>query len=139
MRILDTNVVSEIGRRNPDLKVIKFLTAQDRHTTFITSITVFELCYGCAALPQGKRRTGLEAANSRMFDEQFEGRILSFGTGAARLCGSILAGSMARGDNLALADVQIASIALEQGCTLVTRDTSHFNHPGLKVINPWTN
>ena len=138
MRILDTNVVSEIGRRNPDRKVIEFLTAQERHTTFITSITVFELCYGCAALPQGKRRTGLEAANSRVFDEQFEGRILGFGTEAARLCGTMLAGSLAKGNNLNLADVQIASIAMEHGYALVTRDTSHFNHPGLKVINPWT-
>ncbi|PNW38158.1 UNVERIFIED_CONTAM: hypothetical protein BEN50_15800 [Euhalothece sp. KZN 001] len=60
MIILDTNVVSELMKINPSIKVIKWVASYSPQNLFTTTITQAEILYGLAILPLGKRRNDLE-------------------------------------------------------------------------------
>ena len=61
MIILDTNVVSEPMQPQPDTQVLRWLSAQNASSLFLTAITEAELRTGVALLPEGKRRDALGA------------------------------------------------------------------------------
>ena len=60
MIVLDTNVLSELMRRVPDLVVLTWLDRQPPLSVWITTITLFECQFGLALLPAGRRRLALE-------------------------------------------------------------------------------
>ena len=55
MILLDTNVVSEPLRADGDKAVLRWLDDQDIETLYLSAISLAELRYGVAALPDGKR------------------------------------------------------------------------------------
>lgn len=59
MIILDTNVVSEMMKPQPDSVVRDWLDAQPDETLWLTSVTVSEITCGIELLPNGERKTGL--------------------------------------------------------------------------------
>ena len=87
MIILDTNVLSELMKAAPDERVLHWTAAQSATSLYITSITQAEILHGILLLPAGKRRSAFEAAARTMFQKEFDGRILPFGSNAAQtLC-----------------------------------------------------
>jgi toxin FitB len=56
MILIDTNVISELWRVEPDARVLAWIDAQAVETLYLSSITVAELRFGLAAMPEGKRR-----------------------------------------------------------------------------------
>lgn len=59
MIILDTNVVSELMRADPAPQVATWIRGRDRHELRTTSITLAEVGYGIARLPDGRRKQAL--------------------------------------------------------------------------------
>lgn len=57
MIIVDTNVISELWKPEPDQRVLAWVDAQSIETLYLSVVTVAELRYGLAAMPAGKRRT----------------------------------------------------------------------------------
>ncbi|MCL4696581.1 MAG: PIN domain-containing protein, partial [Burkholderiaceae bacterium] len=57
MIVLDTNVVSEAMRPQPDVTVLAWLNAQAAETLYLSSVTLAELLFGITSLPSGKRKT----------------------------------------------------------------------------------
>ena len=55
MIILDTNVISEIIKKQPDEHVANWLRNQDTSNLATTAITVAELLAGICRMPEGKR------------------------------------------------------------------------------------
>ncbi len=103
-----------------------------------TSVTQAEILYGIAALPAGRRRTGLVAAAGAIFAEDFAGRrVLPFDGTAAKRYVKLRAARRRAGMPMEGFDAQIAAIALTSGAILATRDTGGFADCGLTVINPW--
>ncbi len=84
MIVLDTNVISELMRPKPHPAVLGWVAARPRATLYTTGINQAEILFGIAALPEGKRRAALAAAAEAVFAEDLAGRILSFGSTAAR-------------------------------------------------------
>ena len=66
MIILDTNVVSEPMRPEPDPRVLAWLAGQDAGALFVTAVTEAELRTGLAIMPEGRRREALGAALEAM-------------------------------------------------------------------------
>ena len=62
MIVLDTNVVSELMLPRPNAAVTEWIACQPPQTLFTTSITMAEVFYGIALLPDGRRKAGLAAA-----------------------------------------------------------------------------
>ena len=59
MIILDTNLISELVRKAPDLGVVSWLDSLDASDIALTAVTAAELLYGVARLPDGRRRREL--------------------------------------------------------------------------------
>ena len=71
--LLDTNVISEIVRGAPHPGVVTFLA--EHEDLWLSSIVVHELEYGVRRVPQGQRRTHLQASLLRLTTE-YDDRIL---------------------------------------------------------------
>lgn len=134
MIIIDTDVVSEMMRDQPDQKVLAWSqTAGRLHTT---AITVAEIDYGIARLPDGRRKDRLAATAASVFAD-FDDVILAFDAHAARQYAKIIADRERAGHPIATADAQIAAICVARQATLATRDTADFDGTGISLINPW--
>jgi predicted nucleic acid-binding protein len=136
--ILDTNVVSEIGKHEPSARVVEWLYRQPGPDLYITSITEAEIRYGISILPASKRRTFLQNFADHVIDGNFGSKNLPFDSEAARMYARIASRQKLAGMAVSFPDAQIAAIAAIHGCTIATRNTHHFLHTGVNVVNPWT-
>jgi predicted nucleic acid-binding protein len=138
MIVLDTNVLSEILRPNPEPRVTEWLSDQPRSSVFTTTITRGEILYGIRVLPAGKRRDGLWDAAMKIFDIDLAGQVLSFDSLAADEFAEISSTRRAAGRPIAQFDAQIAGITRSRGAQLATRNVRDFDVCGFDVINPWS-
>jgi predicted nucleic acid-binding protein len=137
MILLDTNVVSEPLKTTADTNVLAWLDAQAIETLYLSSISLAELRFGIAALPEGKRRESLLSSLEQRVLPLFAGRILPFDASASQAYADLRARARAAGQAIAPADGYIAAIAATHGFAIATRDTSPFEAAGVSVINPW--
>ena len=82
--LLDTNVVSELLRPSPDPTVERWIAKRPAAELHFFAVGEAELRYGAAILPVDRRRDALALAIEAILREDFEGRILPFGSDAAR-------------------------------------------------------
>jgi predicted nucleic acid-binding protein len=68
MIIIDTNVISELWKADPNPNVLAWVDNQMIETLYLSAITVAELRFGLAAMPAGKRR--------KIFQERLENEVL---------------------------------------------------------------
>ena len=137
MILLDTNVISEPLRATPDPAVIAWLDAQAPETLFLSTVTLAELHYGIAVLPDGAKKRSLQQAFVTRILPLFAGRILSLDEAAAAAYGELRANARRQGLAIATADGYLAAIALSQQMVVATRDTAPFAAAGVRVENPW--
>ncbi|MCL5779213.1 type II toxin-antitoxin system VapC family toxin [Limibaculum sp. FT325] len=137
MVILDTNVVSELLRPEPESRVEGWLAAQDGAEIYLTAISEAELRYGVAIMVNGKRRDALAVTIDRILRDDFAGRILPFDSPAAESYAAIAADRRAAGRPIAQADCLIAAVARASGAAVATRNTADFEGCGIELINPW--
>jgi toxin FitB len=134
--LLDTNVVSEPLKPRPSLKVMHWLDDQSAETLFIAAISRAELRFGVLKLADGKRRNVLATQVDRVLD-LFKDRTLSFDAAAADALAIIAAKCERMGKRAVAPDAYIAACAAARGFAVATRNVSHFEHTGVRVINPW--
>jgi predicted nucleic acid-binding protein len=136
--LLDTNVLSELMRPQPDPAVLAWFAAHAGTEFCVSAITQAEILLGIALLPAGKRREALSAAAAAMFAEDFAGRCLPFDAAGAVFSADIVAAGRAAGQPVTTEDAQIAAIALVHGSPLATRNIRDFSGiAGLMLLNPW--
>ncbi|MFZ4967335.1 MULTISPECIES: type II toxin-antitoxin system VapC family toxin [Pseudomonas] len=137
MILLDTNVLSEFMRLQPDARVLAWVDAQPAIDLVISSISVAEVLHGIARLAAGKRKQRLQAQAMAMFEEDFAGRILPFDALAAVVYAELVAEREAGGRPPSVADAQIIAIAKAHGASIATRNVRDFEQSGVLIINPW--
>jgi toxin FitB len=137
MIILDTNMLSELMRPRPAAQVFAWFSRQAATELFTTAITEGEILLGIELLAKGKRREAFLAAAEVMFAQDLGGRIVGFGSEAARAFAKIVAYRRALGRPINHADAQIAAIVQVRGAKLATRNVSDFNDCGVELVNPW--
>ena len=137
MILLDTNVISEAIKPEPNAHVRQWLDAQAAETLFLSSITIAELMFGIGALPDGKRKTNLAAAIEGVLS-LFDKRIMPFDLNAARCYADLAVKARAAGKGFPTPDGYIAAIASARQFAVASRDTGAFLAAGIAVINPWT-
>ena len=129
MYLLDTNVLSELMRKRPDPAVVGRIrrTAADQLHTSVVNVT--ELRYGASLRKDHEEfwRHIVEMILARV-------QVLRLDERSAVIAGDIQARLKAEGRPIGLADVLIGSIALANGCKVVTRNRPHFDRiTGLEV------
>jgi predicted nucleic acid-binding protein len=137
MIVLDTNVISELWKAEPDPNVLAWIDAQMVETLYLSTITIAELRFGLATMPEGKRRTIYQDRLEREVLPAFSGRVLPFDLDASQAYAKLMAQAKEAGKVIGKADGYIAATAAARGMTVATRDTSPFEAAGLNVINPW--
>ncbi|MBN3787179.1 type II toxin-antitoxin system VapC family toxin [Burkholderia sp. Ac-20353] len=137
MILVDTNVISEPLRREPSVAVMDWLDAQNVETLFLAAISLAELRFGVAALPEGRRREWLHQSIEQRVVPVFRGRILPFDEAATKAYANLRARARAAGSAIAPADGYIAATADANGLIVATRDIAPFEAAGLRVIDPW--
>jgi toxin FitB len=135
--LLDTNVLSELMKAAPANSVVRWFSTQPATSLYTTSITQAEVLHGILLLPPGRRRSAFEAAADAMFEEEFAGRILPFGSDAAHPYARIAAERRRAGRPISHFDAQIAAIAHCAGAAVASRNVADFDGCGIEVINPW--
>lgn len=137
MFLLDTNVLSAIMSAHPPAEVAAWISAQRPDRLFTAAICQAEILSGLAIMPEGRRRSALEAAARAMFRDDFRSRILPFDETPAESYAEIFAARRKAGRPTATVDLMIAAIARVHRATVVTRNTADFDGCNLTVINPW--
>lgn len=135
--LLDTNCISEAVRVTPEPRVLAWIEAADESLLYLSVLTFGEIRKGLAALPQGKRRTKLEAWLEVEFRARFSGRILSIDAEIADRWGLLAAGARGQGKALSVIDGLLAATALHHNLTIVSRNISDFSNLPVAVVNPW--
>ena len=137
MIILDTNVLSELMKPNPDSAVMAWVAARPATEFFTTAVTEAEIFLGIELLNKGRRRNALLMAAEKLFAVELAGRVFSFDSEAARTFSRIAAHRRRLGRPISQADAQIAAIAQVHRARLATRNAGDFADCGLDVVNPW--
>lgn len=131
--LLDTNVLSEAVKAAPDENVMAMI--EHHQDQLATAAPVWhELRYGCMRLPASRKRELLETYLEAVVLGNLD--ILPYDERAAGWHAAQRALLTASGAMPSFVDGQIAAIAYVNGMTLVTRNTSDFEHfNGLDVLN----
>lgn len=138
MYVLDTNVVSELMRDEPDPSVTAWMATRDTEEIFLTAINKAELHVGISLMPLVRRRRTLENALTKFLDRGFKDRILPFDGDTVVDYAEILAERRNAGRPISEADCQIAAICRSRNATLVTRNKRDFDCMDLNIVNPWS-
>lgn len=135
--LLDTNVLSELMRLQPEPRVLAWADGLSPEEAAITAMNEAEILHGLARLPDGKRKRALQQSWDALVVELFAERVWSFTSEAAHWYGEVLCHRERTARPMATADAVIAAIALAHGVPLATRDVADFAGIGLELINPW--
>ena len=137
MIVLDTNVVSELMRPQPEPRVLAWLQTQPLQDLATTTITIAEIGVGLARLPESRRRFNLETKFHTFVARGLGPRVFGFDAAAASVYGELVATRERGGRPLNGFDGLIAAIARARDATVATRNVSDFEGCGVAVANPW--
>lgn len=135
--LLDTCLISELVKKEPNPAVVAWLDAQDEQTLFLSVLTLGELQKGINKLPDGSKKEMLQAWVSHDLVERFSGRILSVDQETALYWGRLQGGAESKGEKLPVMDALIAASAAVHGMPVVTRNAKDLERCGAQVCNPW--
>jgi predicted nucleic acid-binding protein len=133
--LIDTNVLSELRRREPDAGVVRWMSERPATTLYLSVLTLGELRKGIDGLPEGERKRRLLDWLEVELPSFFAGRILPIDATVADRWGRLVAQA---GRPLPAIDSLLAATALTHGLTLITRNLKDFQHPDLPVLDPWS-
>jgi toxin FitB len=136
MIILDTNVVSELMRPEPAPQVAAWVRVRDRRELCMTSITLAEIRYGIARLPDGRRKQVLLDTADDIF-RAFSDQVLPFDTAAAGHYATIASARERAGKPIPGFYALIAAVCRSRAAALATRNLPDFEGTGIEVIDPW--
>lgn len=136
--LLDTNVVSEWTKPNPNPGVVAWLSEVDEDRVHLSVVTLAELRRGIERLPAGGRRMRLDEWLRQELVPRFEGRIIPIDEAVAESWGRVVARRDAAGRPIGTMDAFIAATAECHGLTLVTRNLADFAGSPGEIQNPWS-
>ena len=137
MIVVDTNIISEPFKRQPEKRVLDWLDGQAPETLYLASISLAEILTGIETAPEGRFQRELRQGVADLLARVFAGRILPFDAAAAHRYAQIQGQAKRAGQGIGVTDGQIAAIAMQRGFAVATRDVHPFQVAGVMVINPW--
>lgn len=131
--LLDTNVLREVGRRQPHPKVAAWLASVDDSELAVSVLTLREIERGIGLLRDAKPQAAEDLARRvEVVMDAFGERILPIDRQVAVLWGQLLAESGRHAD-----DAGLAATASTKGLVLVTRNLRDFRGRGVDLLNPY--
>jgi predicted nucleic acid-binding protein len=136
MFLIDTCVLSELSKPQPEKAVVNWFEAHKHATMFISSMVVLELVRGIMRLPVGQKRAILEhwLVQTR---KHYADCVLPVSTDVAEVAAQLMVKLEKQGQQILLPDALIAATALSHQLILVTRNSKDFLHTDVLLLNPW--
>ena len=135
--LLDTNVVSELVRPNPNANVVAWVRAEDETRFYLSVLSFGEIRRGIEQLPQSPRRERLRLWLEVDLTDRFQGRILDIDRRVAEIWGIIMARGAAASVRLPSIDILIAATAERHGMVVATRNLRDFAFAAISAVSPW--
>lgn len=135
--LLDTNVLSEFMRREPNAKVSQWMDEKANHALFISVITAGEILQGITSITDMPRKSHLLDAWKQRLHPWFSGRILPVTETIAEAWGQFSGIRKLQGKPLSMGDGLIAAIAAVHDSILVTRNEKDFQGLNIAMVNLW--
>lgn len=135
--LLDTCLVSELVKKEPNPAVVSWLDEQDEQKLFLSVLNLGELQKGISKLPDGTKKEELQAWVALDLVERFTGRILEIDLETALCWGRLQGEAEQAGEKLPVMDSLIAATAAAHGLVVVTRNVRDIERCGVRVCNPW--
>ena len=132
--LVDTNVLSELRRKQPDARVLQWFSQRPAGALYLSVLTVGEIRKGVELLTDAHRRLLLLDWLETELPAFFSGRILPIDAGVADRWGRIVA--MA-GRPLPAIDSLLVATAVQHGLTFATRNLRDVQGLGAQVLSPW--
>lgn len=137
MYILDTNVISQFAKRQPNSGVIAFMkkAKQEKSPLYLSVLTIGEINKGIAKL--ARHNDHQQSDRLKRWLEQltvdFSDFLLPIDADTSVIWGEVLAAT----DDTNAIDKLIAATALQYDLTLITRNIDHVMDTGAKCANPF--
>jgi len=135
--LLDTCLVSELVKKEPNPAVVSWLDEQDEQKLFLSVLNLGELQKGISKLPDGTKKEELQAWVALDLVERFTGRILEIDLETALCWGRLQGEAEQAGEKLPVMDSLIAATAAAHGLIVVTRNVRDIERCRVRVCNPW--
>ena len=132
--LLDTNVLSELRRKTPDARVVRWFSQRPAGTLYLSVLTLGEIRKGIEMLADQRRRLALMDWLDIELPAFFSGRVLDIDTAVADRWGRIVAHA---GRPLPSIDSLLIATAAQHGMTLVSRNLRDVEGLGAPVLSPW--
>jgi toxin FitB len=135
--LLDTNILSELRRPQPEPMVVKFIAVRPLESLYISSVTLAEIRFGIELVADVGQRSELSDWLTHKVRPMFEQRILQVTEDIMFKWRLLVEEGRKTGHAFSQPDLIIAATALEHGLTLVSRDMRDYLRAHVPVINPW--
>lgn len=131
--LLDTNILSETRRKQPDPRVTSFLSSTDDSALYISALTLGELRKGIAI----KERS--DPASARLLTSWVDGLELGFADHILAIDAPVasLWGELSADRPRPIIYTLLAATAIVHNLTLVTRNTADVRGIKVSLLNPW--
>lgn len=133
--LLDTNVVSELRKREPNPQVVQWFDVVDPADLYISVLVVGEIRKGIERLRRrgdSKQASALDRWLGGLKDE-FANRLVAVSAATCERWGTLSARQP-----ISVVDGLLAATAIEHNLTLVTRDRGALAATGAALLDPWT-
>lgn len=135
--LLDTNVLTEIRRKQPNDNVVRWLEQTPEDYLYVSILNLAEIRKGIAKLEVGQQRNDLMQWLYDALATRFAGRILAIDLETALLWGQLVGQAERRGQPLPAIDTLLAATAIRHELILVTRNQRDFGRIPVAMYNPW--
>ena len=132
--LLDTNVISELSRKQPAAQVVHWIDSRDPQRLYLSAITIGEIRRGIALQADVTIKARLEEWMVNALLPRLSGRILSIDVEVMLTWGAL---AVQAKRTLPAFDSLIAALARHHNFQVVPRNEADFAGLGVSVINPW--
>ena len=137
--LIDTCVIAELAKDNPNTNVLNYLNSLRDSEVLISVITIGELKNGISSLANGRKKKKLEQWLHNEMLIRFDGRVISLDTATMLKWGELVSRLSLKGQTMPIMDSLIAAQCNNYGLKLITRNIRDFQNSGITTINPWEN
>jgi len=132
--LLDTNVVSEVRKPNPDPSVHQWIASVPGVDLFISVLVIGEIRQGIERLrPRDPRQAAAYEAWLAVLRHEYEDRVLPVPADIGEEWGRLNASRP-----LPIIDGLMAATAIVHDLTFVTRNVADMNETAARIVNPFS-
>jgi predicted nucleic acid-binding protein len=135
--LLDTNVVAEAMRAQPDTHVMTWLVAQSSAAVYLSVLTIGEIEQGIVRSAHPRRAERLRRWLHEDLIPGFGTRILAVDAAVMRQWGQITGRASLQGRPVGLVDSLLAATAITHGLILANRNARDVAALPVQTVNPW--